>query len=564
MAIPYESNAGRNVSMSMGDKLTNARVARLGLSPRQQELNRWWAVYRCVNYDARKIDWDGKPHMDNVDHEAIATAGFIPPGFYDAGATFPIKFRRPTAPYPLPKVIVDRFTGLLFSERRHPQPRVAGDPKTEDFVQALAEASRVWQRMIVARSFGGATGTVIVGFKFREGMPVVEIHDPRWCMPDFEDRHALKLNAIEIRYQYPEDEVVGGKWEQVAYWYRRVIDKENDTVWKPIPVGDGEEPDWNNPNNVNEHVAHNLGFCPVIWVQNLPVEGDIDGDPDCHGLLDMFEAIDAEIAQAHRGTVANCDPTLHIGTNQPLGEVRKGSDNAIKTEIGGTVNYIEITGTGPKAAVELAEKLRAYALEVAQCVLEHPDNTGAKTATEVERAYSSMIAKADTLREQYGQKCVIPLMEMMVKAAKKVMTSKVNNEGMIERGTLDLPDRIEELAGGNVKRTKRELGPGGALTLQWPGYFEPSLTDIELATRAAGEARALGLIDMEHAAKFVSEYYRVDDVGAMLEKAKIEKQQDGAEIATSSLGRLNEGKVMKQGEGGDLQQQQQQPHGGDQ
>ena len=74
------------------------KLARLGLSPRQQELNRLWAWYQCAAYDARRVDWDGKEHLDPIEHEVVARGGYIPPGFYSA-ATLPIKFRRPTAPY---------------------------------------------------------------------------------------------------------------------------------------------------------------------------------------------------------------------------------------------------------------------------------------------------------------------------------------------------------------------------------------------------------------------------------------------------------------------------------
>jgi len=509
----YEPQAGRKVSSAMASKVM-AKIERLGLSPRQQELNHLYSYYRCVQYDARRCDWDGKERVDPIEHEAIATAGYIPGGFYDAGQSLPLKFRRPTAPYHLPKVIVDRFTGLLFSEKRHPTIRAQDDEKTEDFVNALAEEARLWPMMIRARTLGGAMGTVCVGFQFVDGKPVVEIHDPRWMIPDFEDRWSLKLRSVEKRYQYPQEEKdpETKRWVTVWYWYRRVIDDVRDVVYEPVQVDDGEEPVWVEKISV----THGLGFCPVVWTQNLPVEEDIDGDPDCHGVFDTCEAIDALLAQSNRGTVANCDPTLVIVSEAPLAEVRKGSDNAIKLPTNSSAEYLELQGAAAKAALEMVDKLRAYALEVAQCILEHPEVAN-RTATEVSRAFESMYSKADVLREQYGQNCVLKLLNMMIAAARSKNKPKVE-QGTVVRDVVVLPPRRD-----GEDLVPRELGEGGTLQLLWPPYAEPTHTDALGATQAAVAAVAGRILDREHGANYVASFFNVEDVPAML--ASIEKER---------------------------------------
>jgi len=535
-ATRFESDAGKKA----GQLVDLDKLARLGMSPRQQQLNRLWSFYRCANYDARKVDWDGREYMDPIEHEAVARAGFIPPGFYQA-QDFPIKFRRPTAPYNLVKVIVDRFTGLLFSERRHPQLRVDGDSATEDVAQALAEAARLWPSMIQARAFGGACGSVCVGFQFSEGRPVVEVHDPRWVQPEFVDRSSMKLKSFEKRYMFPQEErdPATGAWVEIWYWYRRVVDENHDVLWKPVLVGDGAEPHWDNPALIAEAVEHGFGFCPAVWIQNMPVSDDIDGDSDCHGIYDMAESIDALIAQANRGTVANCDPTVVIVTPDEMPQVSKGSGNAIKLTQG-SVQYMEISGSGPNAAREMAQELRGMALEVSQCVLENPSNPGgARTATEIERTYASMLAKADVMREQYGERGIKPLMEMMLKAARKSTTARQVN-GQIERGSLVLPEKIDKHPDGTVTRAVRKLGPGGSLQLQWPGYFEPSLQDAQSAVQAASAAVSAGLVDKEHASKLVAEHFRVEDVTAMLAAVAEEQQAQANMYAQPSLDSLGE------------------------
>ena len=514
-------DAFRNISRAIDPKVFD-RIKTLGMSPRQMEMNRRWSYYCCAQYDSRAADWDGTRHSNPVERESIAQAGFIPPGFYDAGgqmSELPLKFRRPSAPYHLCKVVVDRFTGLLFSERRHPKLDVQGDPLTEDFVNALVEVARLWPAMIQARKYGGATGSVALGFKFRDGVPLIEVHDPRWLVPHFVDRASLKLAALEKRYMYPVEvrNPETGLWVEQWYWYRRVIDHSLDVVFNPVLVEDGDEPDWERA-GAAELVEHNFGFCPVVWLQNQPGDDDVDGEPDCYGIYDLTERIDAQLSQADRGTVANCDPTLVLEgiEDTEIPPMKKGSGSAIKLPKG-TAKYLEISGSGPLAARDLAKELRTYALEVAQCVLDHPDVAN-RTATEVERVYSSMLAKADVLREQYGQRGVLPLLGMMLKAIRSMGSPRVEGEAIV-RYAVKLPPRVE--AGGEL--VERELGPGGALAIHWPGYFEPSLADAQAAATAAATAKASGLLDEENAAKFVSTFFHVDDVASMLDKVRQEQ-----------------------------------------
>ena len=542
----YESDAGKRTSRAVSGKVLDEgdvrRIARLGMTPRQQELNRLWAYYCAEQYATRKVGWDGKEHVEGLAHEAIATAGFIPSGFYDAGATLPLRFRRPTTPYQLVRVIINRFTGLLFSERRSPKVRVEGDPLTEDYLRTVAELARLWPALILARTYGGAMGSVALGFQFVDGKPLVEVHDPRWCYPVFKDRHSLALASLEIRYIYPEEaqDPKTGVWVEVPYWYRRTIDDESDIVYEPEPVGDGEEPAW----RPAVAVAHGLGECTVVWVQNIPVQGQIDGETDCHGCYDMVEGIDALLAMAHRGVLANCDPTIHVSTDLPLAEVRKGSENALKTEKGGSVAYVEIAGTGPKAAQELANDLRGKVLEVTQCILEQDPSGGGggsgggRTATEVRHKYASMVEKADVLREQYGEHGVKRLLSMMERAIRKLSAGAVDPAtGQLVRSALVLPPK-HITDNGEMQEIERRLGHGGVLALQWPPYFEPSLQDILQATQAAAAAKAASLIDDEVAMNFISSYFNVEDVHALLAKVRDTAVKQQADLESMALGAM--------------------------
>jgi len=501
------------------------------MTDRQLELDRLWRYYRCANYEGRKYDWNGQPTLPKIEHEVVATEGFMPAGFYDAGQTgdFPLKFRRPTAPFYLAKVIVRRFTSLLFSQKKHPKI-AADDPLTEDWLTGFADATRLWVQMAKARNYGGAMGSSGLGFKIVESVPYVEVHDPRWVNVDFADREELIVRSFEKKYQFPKEVInpLNGEREEQWFWYRRVIDEEQDSVWNEVPVDSStsEEPQWD---AIPHHtVAHNFGFCPIVWIQNTAIDDAVDGDPDCHGIYDTIEAIDALWSQANRGTVANCDPTVAIVSDADFMGIRKGSGNALQVEKGGSVNYLEMTGEGGKAAVELAEKLEEKALIVARCVLDTNFSGPARTVEEVDKNYSNMIEQCDELREQYGERGVKRLLAMVLKIARQFDRTWVDTTGPLPtlvRGLIKLPKKREtDEATGQSVWLQRQVGLGEQIELTWPNYFEPSQEAIGAAVTAAGQAKQYALVDAETATKFVAPFFQIENIREVVEKAKADQQ----------------------------------------
>ena len=498
------------------------------LSQRQLELDWLWKFYRCTNYEGRKYDWNGREQVGHIEHDVIAHTGQIPPGFYDMGGTMvPIELRTPSTPYYLTKVVVNRFTSLLFSSKRHPSIE-CDDPKTEDWLTGFAEATRLWSNMIRARTYGGGMGSVGIGFKFVNGTPHVEVHDPRWCTPEFDDKDLLTVGRFDKLYQYP-DQVrnADGEWEEQWFWYRRVITDKDDTVWPRVRAYAGEEPNWREERH--QTVAHNFGFCPIVWIQNQQVDDSVDGDPDCHGIYELSNRIDVLWSQADRATVANCDPSIVIQSDAEFDELKKGSGNAMQTEKGGSVKYMEMTGVGIEKAMALAEALEERALTVARCMLDRNEGGPSKTATEVDHNYSSMTEQADILREQYGERGVKMLLSMVLQAVRGMQTPKVERGetvSRIVRTVVKLPKKkvIDPKTGALVGWEAREVGQGDQIELNWPQYFTPSKDVVKSAVDAAGKAKEYGLIDQDHAVGYITEYFSVENKAEMIEKIKGEQK----------------------------------------
>jgi hypothetical protein len=520
---PSDPNAASQLSQAAPAGVEGAG----GLSERQMELSAYWSYFRAAQYEGRAVDWNGHQVTGTAEHAAIAREQFIPPGFTDpAGSTLPLKFRKPTVPYHLCRVIVKTFTGLLFGAETHPKIGCPDDVEhTEDWLTAFAEETRLWSRMRLARDYGGAMGTACGGLIFRKGKPIIEVHDPRWCeVKRGDDDEVLRF---EKRYLYPKEfrDPASGDFVKGDFWYRRVIDAEKDVVWEAVPAERGLEPDWDAEDH--KEVAHGLGFCPIAWVHNILVQGDLDGDPDCLGIFDTASGIDMLMAQAHKGTISNMDPTPLIKSDTEVPPtLRKGSDNALVLPTNGDAHYMELDGKSIELAMKLVDKLREQALEVAQCVLDTNFDGPARTEAEVTGNFRQMINAANDLREQYGEMFVKRLLDMALRAARKLGEEAPGEDGMPTTRAVKLRPKVN--GPGDVE--DRDVGEGQIIELKWPPYFQTSPTDTSVTVKASAEAAAAGLISKVTAARKVAPMFGVEDVAAEVKAATVDAKAMANEL----------------------------------
>ena len=519
----------KNKLPEMGDAGTTGQ-----LSPRQLRLKYYWSYYNCDNYNGYAKSAYGHDVVGPVQREEVVRGDAIPPGYCGAGqgqaSMKPaVDMVKPVAGYYLGRVIVNRFTSLIFSKKRHPKLG-CDDANTEDWIKGWCDAVDLWSRMVKARNYGGAMGSVGVSFKFIEGQPRLEVHDPKWAMPTDYNRETGEVGKFEIRYKYVlEVRNRKGELEPTYFWYRRIIDAQHDVVWPKVAVTD-EEPEWEEEKN--NAVEHGFGFCPVVWVQNKEVDDDIDGIPDCYGIYDKIEAIDVLDSRAHCATIANTDPTPVVSSDLDFEEIVMGSKQAIQVEKGGSVAFAEIRGTAIQAATTLADRFEDQALTVSRCQLDKDKGGAPKTATEVEHQYSSMIEEADILRSQYG-KSLQRLVKMVLGAARFLAEphDEPQSDGTVKRVsyTIALPKKSTKNPDtGAVTYSDRELGDGEQVYLRWPDYFEPTQTDVQALVTAAGQAlKVFGLIDQETAVRYVSTPFQIENVPDMVKKIKADIKTPG-------------------------------------
>lgn len=510
------------------------RIRRMGLSPRQQAIQELWVTYCGERWANCAYDWDGTAVAEGLDRTVIETSGVLRGDSAYFTDDLPIKYRRPSAPVHLEKVIVDRFTGLLFGQGMRPAINVLGDEDTDDWLKGLIEASGFWVKMILAKQYGGATGTAPIGFAFRDGKVRFETANPIWLRPKWKDREQHELESLEKLMPFPREEYDAEQkcWKTNWYWYRRVIDAQFDTVFDEVLIPeDGAEVEWKvSPGN---RVEHGFGFVPWEWIQNLPDQEDDDGEHDFAGISSLTQSMAHLNSQSHKAIVCNLDPTAVVKQVPPNDFVtlHKGSGSPIRLTVTKegveSAEYLEASLPALSQVLAFINFDRSAALEIAQCVVDHPDSSN-RTATEMRQRMGPMWNKADLQRDMYGPG-IERLFTKVLKAARTLKASKPDEmrpelPGAVKQNVIIVPDRAEKDKSGKViKLVPRKLGDGGVVSVEWPPYVESGPVEQQAVVQNVTSARAGKFLTKRKAIEATASIFRVDDVEAALAELEAEE-----------------------------------------
>lgn len=562
-------NPGNAMSFTaFGDNDQDIDARTLLQGDRFVEIERRSSYYECTQHDKKFWDFDGRPINPRTLQPLLGA---------EKSWWVPLKMRRPHTPIRLGKVIVDSFTNLLFGENRFPDIGVEGDELTEDWLQTAMRVGKLPQKMIQARAYGGASGTVGVSWCFRDGKPRFEVHHAKnLFVHKWADRLELVPERVSEVYLFSKVKWDGKGFNRIWYWFRRMWTPEADYVFKDVPFTQGEEPIWEVDEEKSTH--HQDGVCHLEWIQNLPTD-EMDGLPDYDGLYENFDHVDLIMSVITRGAILNLDPTVKLKMDRDevsrLG-IKKGSDNALIVGKDGDADYLELGGQSITSGLELVKELRRYILETAQCIVPDPHEVAAQgvSSVAIKAMFAPMLAKADILREQYGS-----AIERMLSKMERVARDKTSNpmmmtelvttmvpqqtvdpitgettEEMVEQTVeqenaiqfvIELPPKIVEeplidpLTGGpmangemQVTQQPRQLGPGGGeIMLTWAPYFPPTPQDqnqiiTSLQTATGGKP----VISQETAVEAAARAFNVDP-SEEWQRVQAEGQQDQAKQA---------------------------------
>lgn len=517
-------------------------------SERYKLLDRKQSYYTCTQHDWKQFDFDGRPIQQGNPLIGQPNLASAPADWY-----IPLRTRRPSTPYRLPRVIVDSFTNLVFGYQRWPTIGCSEDHNTEMFARALVELSGLRTLMIKARSLGGSTGTVGFSWRYLRGRPVVQVHSPKHLyVHAWADRERLVPAHVIEMYKFPRDEWDPAKRAFVRnwYWFRRDWTLEADVAFHEQLFINAQDPTW----RIDEEntYKHEDGFCHFIWGQNLPSDApeEVDGIPDYEGLYESFDSLDLLNSVLVRGTTLNLDPTLVLKLDPDIVArtgIQKGTDNALLVGLTGDAKYMELQGTSVQVGTGLVKMLRENALETAQCVVPDPNQIGASGTSSValKVVYAPMLGKADILREQY-EGMIRQLLQQMIQSARRIEDTVdifLDEEGeeVERRYYFDMPPynlEVEDkdpVTGELVKRTVQvELEPGESdqLTFDWGDYFLPTAQDQQQLATTLVQMTAGGLISQESGADLASRAVRIDPRAdwKRLQQEKKDKASDQAKM----------------------------------
>ena len=184
---------------------------------------------------------------------------------------------------------------------------------------------RAHGREVLAHAQGCRSGVALYGI--RNGKLFAETTKAKWAEP--------KLNAngeverLEIRCPYLDSyQKKDGKWDVRARMYRRVIDEQTDTTYKPADIKADSRAGINWQVDPELTVTHGLGFCPVVWYPFAKVASTVnrfDGYAIHEHILDEVEAHDFALSQRHRGALYAGEPQpVEIGVEPGSNPTEKG------------------------------------------------------------------------------------------------------------------------------------------------------------------------------------------------------------------------------------------------
>ena len=526
-------------------------MERLDLIPqtaRYRELDKLEQYYESRQYEGRPDWWTGL--MPN-------------------GDTAPLRERRPCITYPLPKATVQQLVRFMIGTEAWPTLKVEDDrvpdEVREDVAKTISDIIAACKlkpamRAVMARALAARTAVAVFGL--RGGRLQIDTPKAKDCVPQFEDDDPCRpVTSLSWVYQY-EAEVEDtklGRLECKRFWFRRDIDAESVTEYEPAPVevSSAKAPEW----RIKSETPHGFGFCPVLWLRNMPEvsDGSIDGVSIYEDQFESFDALNFALSQRNRGIyfygtpqpvetgVADDDgpeaegrkarqrsqgPKGYSGTDPaPFGAAEVPARRMAPDYIWSyrneraTVSLIETTGKWFEVTTKHVEDIRARILESVGVVLVNANAILSGAGRDLsgrflELSYAPMLAHVDELRDA----CWWDHIHSMISMAMRILAS-VN----LTEATVHIP-RIAE-----VQQVVRMFVTDGTwmppiLTPLWGPSFSLTAEETKVQTEAADSAHKAGLISRETAARYVAPAFGVQDVDGELE----EVDEEAAEAAVAA------------------------------
>lgn len=487
------------------------------------------------------------------------------------GEVVPLRERAPCVIYPLPKIATNRVVDFCFGETRFPTLTVPetkdgavyglklSEAEAESLTSGLADlAKHAHLRSVLVRMMrrGLQQRTAVAIFSIRDGHYHVELPSPDHCQPIFAgddpEREVLSLSWV---YQY-DAEVYDAKLRQVRtqrFWFRRDVTALDVVEYAPTKV----ETDHTKPPTWTEQrrTPHGFGFCPVLWVRNVPEEcSHLDGQALLEGCLNECDALNFAYSQRHRGiTFFGTPQPWETGVQDEDGPEAKertargySPDTQQPGPYGGMapkaaratapdriwsyegenvkLGLLETTGMAFQVATDHVNDIRQRISEAVSIVLADPDaakGMGDLNAKLLAMLYAPMLSLVDSLRDETWWPALQSVVSMMLR-----MLVALDGKGVLIPNAEALAKLLKRFQVTTADSQTRWVCP--PIEAVWGDSFAPSNTEIGEGIRAAVEAKEAGLITTKTAASYVASYFGVTKPDQEVEEAQEEADERAA------------------------------------
>jgi len=517
---------------------------RIPQTERYRRLARLDAYYRGTQCDGLPDWYEGL----NADQEEV-----------------PLRLRKPCIIYPLPKAAVNQAVRFSVGEGRFPdlevedvEPDEAIEPRlavSEDdaatltaFVSRLVEQSCLKSTARTLMRHGLAVSSAPAVIAIRRGRFAIDTPRAQDCQVEFHDDDPDGDVARMVWcYQFDKQVTEQGRIVQRPHFFRRDYTATETIVYRDAPVEMGKPIEWIVDAEATAKTRHDYGFCPVVWIRNMPEShcSDIDGTSLYGGMFEEFDALNFALSQQHRGINYFGTPQAYetnVGEDeQPATVLRPGRPTRGEDPVKGgafgvnpkptrrkapdeiwsykgdaTVDVLETSGKAFDVAEKHAKNVRARVLEAINVVLLDPETAMQKdlSGVAIQRVYASFLALVDEMREHWWEHGFAKILGLMMR-----IVAVTSGKGLLLAGAVKSASILKRFM------VDTEVGPmwiAPTITPSWGDYFSPSPEDTKAAVEATVAAKDGHLITPQTATKYVAPYFGVDDAEAEAEEAEAE------------------------------------------
>lgn len=476
-------------------------------------------------------------------------------GMLDWNASGPLRKKKPRVLVPLYATAINTLERFIWGGNRFPKvmvastrgendqpdsdeigPRLFPDDATTltNFVNSIIQVGELDAAIREASTMATITTSAAIILGTRGGYLVAHAEPGKHCTPTFDPLNPRKVSKLEIMYQYETEEPNGSAGLiRRMYWYRRTIDTEMDTVYKPIEIKQSMmDPEW--VVDKERTVEHKLGFCPVTWLRSLPASTDaIDGrpviDPALYNLLDRFNYA---VSQRDRAVEYFQDPQW-IRKNVPIKDrhnLAKNPGMMWDLPEDAQVEIMEAKGSGQETAAKHIQDLKEAFFEAVGVVLTDPNRLRASShisGTVLEYLHTPMMGLASDLRNDFG------------KAFKDLLNNAMRLCAIVSgRGEDIWIQNVNNASKTLMKSQLRGVWLDVPINLFWGTYFSPTVQEQQLKVASANQALIGGLVSKNSATSYVADIFSVFDVDnerQIADKETEERVQQGLDTQQTQV-----------------------------